>query len=111
MDREAAETIALRALVWLAQDDDLLGSFLGASGMSAGEVRMRAQDPDFMIAVLDFVTSASFVIAPVVALLNHMVVTRCDMPEEARPDTLVKAWNWVAIAVMGGLAVMYFVMV
>ena len=57
MDREAAETIALRALIWLAQDDDLLGAFLGASGMSAGEVRMRAQDPDFMVAVLDFVTS------------------------------------------------------
>lgn len=60
---------------------------------------------------LDFVTSASFVIAPVVALLNHMVVTRCEMPEEARPDALVKAWNWLAIAVMGGLAVMYFALV
>ena len=57
MDRDAAEMIALRALTWLAQDEELLGAFLGASGMSAGEVRARARDPDFLVAVLDFVTS------------------------------------------------------
>ena len=57
---------------------------------------------------LDFVTSASFVIAPVVALLNHLVVTRCEMPDEARPDAIIKAWNWIAIAVMSALAAMYF---
>ncbi|MBX7495485.1 hypothetical protein K3172_06395 [Qipengyuania sp. 6B39] len=57
---------------------------------------------------LDFVTSASFVTAPVVALLNHLVVTRCAMPEEARPDALFRAWNWVAIVVMTALAAMYF---
>lgn len=60
---------------------------------------------------LDFVTSASFVIAPVVALLNHLVVTRCEMPDEARPDGVIRAWNWLAIAVMTGLAAMYFVLV
>ena len=57
MDRSAAETIALRALGWMAADDDVLGAFLGASGLSPGEVRARAGDPDFLVAVLDFVTS------------------------------------------------------
>lgn len=57
MERSAAETIALRALGWMAADDDVLGAFLGASGLSPGEVRARAQDPDFLVAVLDFVTS------------------------------------------------------
>ena len=58
--------------------------------------------------LLDFVTSATFVVAPVIALLNHLVVTRCEMPEEARPSPVVRAWNWLAIAVMTALAMMYF---
>lgn len=60
---------------------------------------------------LDFVTSASFVIAPLIALLNHLVVTRCEMPEEARPSPLALAHNMLAIVVMAALAVMYFVLV
>jgi Mn2+/Fe2+ NRAMP family transporter len=60
--------------------------------------------------LLDFVISATFVVAPVIALLNHLVVTRCDMPEDARPSPVVRAWNWIAIAVMTTLAVMYFVL-
>jgi Mn2+/Fe2+ NRAMP family transporter len=58
--------------------------------------------------LLDFVTSATFVVAPVIALLNHLVVTRCEMPEEARPSPVVRTWNWLAIAVMAALAMMYF---
>ena len=60
--------------------------------------------------LLDFVTSATFVVAPVIALLNHLVVTRCEMPEEARPSPVVRAWNWLAIAVMTALAMVYFVL-
>jgi Mn2+/Fe2+ NRAMP family transporter len=60
--------------------------------------------------LLDFVTSATFVVAPVIALLNHLVVTRCEMPEEARPSPVVRAWNWLAIAVMTALAMMYVVL-
>ncbi|MEE1878414.1 hypothetical protein [Altererythrobacter litoralis] len=56
-------------------------------------------------------TSASFVIAPGVALLNHLVVTRCEMPEEARPTRLARLHNAIAIVVMGALAVMYFVLI
>lgn len=49
-----AETLALRALAWLVADEDLLPVFLRATGSSAGELRDRAQDPDFLLAVLDF---------------------------------------------------------
>ena len=57
---------------------------------------------------LDFVTSASFVIAPLVALLNHLVVTRCAMDDAARPSLPVRLHNIAAILVMTGLAAMYF---
>jgi Mn2+/Fe2+ NRAMP family transporter len=62
---------------------------------------------DFAV-FLDFVTSASFIIAPVIALLNHLVVTRCEMPEDARPSSALRVWNWLAIVVMAALAAMYF---
>lgn len=52
--REFAETLALRALGWLAGNDDLLPVFLGASGASVSDLRSRAADPDFLGAVLDF---------------------------------------------------------
>ena len=59
---------------------------------------------------LDFVTSATFLVAPVLALLNYLVVTRCAMPDEARPSRFVRVWSWLAIAVMAALATMYFVL-
>lgn len=59
---------------------------------------------------LDFVTTTSFVVAPLMALLNHLVVTRCAMPEEARPSPVVRAWSWFAIVLMTALAVAYFVL-
>ena len=55
MDRETAETLALRALAWLAGNDDLLPVFLGSTGVSEREVRARAADPEFLASVLDFV--------------------------------------------------------
>ena len=60
---------------------------------------------------LDFVTSASFVITPGIALLNHLVVTRCDLPEEARPSAAARVHNGLAIVIMSALAVCYFVLI
>lgn len=56
MRRDEAETIALAALAWLASTDDLLGVFLGASGLSADELPRVAADPATLVAVLDFLT-------------------------------------------------------
>lgn len=57
MQREAAETLALRGLAWIASDDELAGAFLNGTGASAAEIAARAQDPDFQVAILDFLTS------------------------------------------------------
>ena len=56
MERTAAETIALRALGWLAGHDELLPVFLGSSGASADALREQAGDPEFLGAVLGFLT-------------------------------------------------------
>lgn len=54
ISRDAAETLGLRALAWLAGNDELLPVFLGASGADMAELRARAGDPAFLGAVLDF---------------------------------------------------------
>ncbi|MFA5537803.1 MAG: DUF3572 domain-containing protein [Gemmobacter sp.] len=52
--RHEAETLALRALGWIAGDEEMLGHFMAASGASPAELRARAQEPEFLGAVLDF---------------------------------------------------------
>lgn len=49
-----AETLALRALAWIAGQDDLLGAFLGSSGLTEQDLRASAGSPETLGAVLDF---------------------------------------------------------
>jgi len=54
MQQDSAETIALRALGWLAANDELFPVFLGATGAAETDLRTRAAEPEFLGAVLDF---------------------------------------------------------
>ena len=54
LSREAAETLGLQAVAWLAGNDDLLPVFLGATGASESDFRENLEDPAFQGAVLDF---------------------------------------------------------
>lgn len=54
MRQDAAETLALQALGWLAGNEDLFPVFLGATGASTAEVAARATEAEFLGAVLDF---------------------------------------------------------
>ena len=54
LSRDSAELLALEALSWLLTNDDLLPVFLGSTGADAGDLRGRAQDPEFLASVLDF---------------------------------------------------------
>ncbi|MDJ1007926.1 MAG: DUF3572 domain-containing protein [Paracoccaceae bacterium] len=55
MGIDEAETLAIEALGWLAGEEDLLQVFLGSAGLSSFELRARADDPELLAAVLDFV--------------------------------------------------------
>lgn len=59
---------------------------------------------------IDLVTSIYFVVGPVIALLNHLVVTRCEMPESDRPTRSIKLLNISGILVMSAMAAMFFVL-
>ncbi|MEL7115319.1 MAG: DUF3572 domain-containing protein [Pseudomonadota bacterium] len=54
MRQEEAEQLAVKALAWLAQSDDLMPVFLGATGSQAEDLRAQAADPAFLVSVLDF---------------------------------------------------------
>lgn len=54
MKVEAAETVALQALGWLAGQEELFGQFLAATGATAASVAEAAGRPEFLGAVMDF---------------------------------------------------------
>ncbi len=54
MQQEAAQTVALQALTWILGDPATLEAFLGATGVSAGDLGARAREPEFHGAILDF---------------------------------------------------------
>ncbi|BBK41087.1 hypothetical protein STVA_11070 [Allostella vacuolata] len=53
MDRDGAEALALRALAWIAADEDRLMRFLALTGTGLDEIRGRIADPAFLGGILD----------------------------------------------------------
>lgn len=51
--RDAAETIALRALAFLAGDGERLGRFLALTGIGPDALRSQAREPQMLAGVLD----------------------------------------------------------
>ena len=53
--REAAETVAVQALSFIAGEPERLGLFLAESGIGPETLRTAAADPHFLGSVLDFI--------------------------------------------------------
>ncbi len=47
--------LAQHALLYLADDPDLMGAFLGGSGLAVSDLRRAAETPEFATAILDFI--------------------------------------------------------
>jgi hypothetical protein len=54
VQKEAAETLAIEALGFIAGEPDWLARFLAASGIGPATLRRAAADPAFLAGVLDF---------------------------------------------------------
>lgn len=59
---------------------------------------------------IDFVTITSFLIAPMIAIFNHIVMTRPNMPRESRPSKFMQAWSITGIVALSGLSIAYLYM-
>jgi hypothetical protein len=55
--REAAASLAIAALGFIAAEPERLGRFLALSGIGPETIRTAAQDPGFLIGVLDHLCS------------------------------------------------------
>ncbi|WP_299624133.1 DUF3572 domain-containing protein [uncultured Tateyamaria sp.] len=55
MSQESAEVVGLKALAWMASNEELLPVFLGSTGASEADLRSGASDPAFLGALLDFI--------------------------------------------------------
>ncbi len=53
MAGEKAEAVALRALAFIAGDEDRFSRFLLSTGTTPDDVRRRAAEPDFLSGVID----------------------------------------------------------
>jgi hypothetical protein len=57
MSPDAAADTARDALIWMAGEPDVLGSFMAATGAGPQDLRARAHDAEFLGFVLDHVLS------------------------------------------------------
>ena len=51
---ETHEIVALRALAWIASDEERLHHFMAATGVQPDHLAGGMQDIDFLVSVLDF---------------------------------------------------------
>ncbi len=77
MTPENAETVALQAIGWLVQNDEILPVFLSSTGSSEDDLKMRLGDHEFLGSVLEFLT-----------MDDAWVVAFCDSVNLAYDDPL-----------------------
>ena len=58
LNQEDAETLALRALGFLAAEPERIGPFLSATGLGPESLRAAASEPGFLAAVLDHIAES-----------------------------------------------------
>ena len=51
--QQAAETLAIQALGFLAEEPERLGAFLSVTGIAHEDIRQAAREPGFLAGVLD----------------------------------------------------------
>ena len=76
--------------------------------IGAGAFVLIAQFGSDIRTLVDFATTMSFVIAPVVGLANLVLVSRADFPEEARPPKWLRLTAWIGLLVLTALGVGLF---
>ncbi|MBZ0261381.1 MAG: DUF3572 domain-containing protein [Hyphomicrobiales bacterium] len=78
-DSETSQTIALKALGYLAADEGLLEPFLGATGLAVADLRTGATDSVFLAGILDYF------------LQNEALLLAFAGASELAPETIVRA--------------------
>lgn len=79
MTTQEAETIALQALAFLAQEDNLLSQFLTNTGLNPQDLKDHFHEPELLAGVLDTILAD-----------DSVLITFCNTVSLS-PETLVRA--------------------
>jgi hypothetical protein len=77
LTQEAAESLAIQALAFIASDAERIGPFLAATGIGPEMIRAAARQPDFLGGVLDYMAGDD---ALLVAFSNETGRNPFDIP-------------------------------
>ena len=56
---------------------------------------------------IDFVTATGFIITPIIALFNHVIIFSSDIPLEERPGPVLRIWSLSMIVVFAVIALLW----
>ena len=70
MDKETAKGYASDGLLWLAKNKNYLEAFLIVSGTAIQDLRIRSNDTEFLVFVLDFLMTSDELIRNLCSSLN-----------------------------------------
>jgi Mn2+/Fe2+ NRAMP family transporter len=59
--------------------------------------------------IVNTATILSFLIAPVIALLNFIVITSKNIPKEAQPGTFMKILSYLGLIYLFGFSLFYVI--
>ena len=90
LSRDEAETIAIRALGFMAEDEDRIGAFMAETGLSPDDLRDQAASATILTAVLDYLTRDESLLL--------MFATNADIPPEHLTPALMLLTGEAAVA-------------
>ncbi len=75
--------------------------------LSAGVILLIWISGTTMRVMVDFATSLSFVTAPILAYLNHLVITSPNIQANYRPGRYLIIWSWIGIVFLSAFTMFY----
>ena len=84
LTRDWAETLAIQALSFLAEDPERLSRFLAFTGIEAQSLRDAAREPNFLLGVLDHLAG------------DERLLTEFATQEELTPEVVTRARDLLA---------------
>ena len=89
-----------------ALDGSLLLRAIAASQVVLAGGILLGLMSDFLT-FIDVMTTAAFLVAPIIAVLNHLVMKSDDVPAHLRPSPIMTAWSGIGIATLTLTSIAY----
>ena len=90
------------------ESDDSRKSYVGIVCILAiGSILIIMQFGDKLKELVDFATTLSFLVAPIIAILNHKLVIGKFLPKNSQPSVLIKGLSMSGIVFLTGFALFF----